>query len=107
VFAGVHDAHERPYHCLVVDDGQDLFTDTSMVFSNDRHVRVVVGVRERVKVNKYGEKCRWAGAFFQALVFKARSGGMSKTTAKIIKKHAMLPAHRMGPDPMFLHRRRL
>jgi hypothetical protein len=34
-----------------------------MVFANDRHVRVVVGERERVKMNKYGEKCRKAGAF--------------------------------------------
>jgi hypothetical protein len=53
VFAGVQDAHERPDHCLLADDGQDIFTDTSMVFSNDRHVRVVVGERERAKVNKY------------------------------------------------------
>jgi hypothetical protein len=66
VFAGVQDAHERSDHCLLADDGQDLITDTSMVFSNDRHVRVVVGERERVKVNKYGEKCRRAGAFFPA-----------------------------------------
>jgi hypothetical protein len=29
---------------------------------------------------------------------------MSKTTTKIIKKHAMLAGHRMGTDPMFLHR---
>jgi hypothetical protein len=43
VFAGVQDAHERPDHCLLADDGQDLFTDTSMVFSNDQYVRVVVG----------------------------------------------------------------
>jgi hypothetical protein len=56
-------------------------------------------------VNKYGEKCRSAGAFFQPLVLEARSGGMSKTTASIIKKHAMLAGHRMGSDPMFLHRR--
>jgi hypothetical protein len=41
--AGVRDAHERPDHCLLVDDGQDQFTDTSMVFANDRHVRVVLG----------------------------------------------------------------
>jgi hypothetical protein len=63
VFAGVQDAHERPDHCLLADDGQDLFTDTSMVFSNDQYVRVVVGERERAKVNKYGEKCSRAGAF--------------------------------------------
>jgi hypothetical protein len=56
-------------------------------------------------VNKYGEKCRRAGAFFQPLVLEARSGGMSKTTANIIKNHAMLAGHRMGSDPMFLHRR--
>jgi hypothetical protein len=31
--------------------------------------------------------------------------GMSKTTANIIKKHAMLAGHRMGSDPVFLHRR--
>jgi hypothetical protein len=77
----------------------------SLVFANDRHVRVVVGERERVKVNKYGEKCRRAGAFFQPLASEARSGGMSKTIADIIKKHAMLAGHRMGSDPMFLHRR--
>jgi hypothetical protein len=76
-----------------------------MVFANDRHVRVVVGERERAKVNKYGEKCDRAGAFFQPLVLEVRSGGMYKTTANIIKKHAMLAGHRMGSDLMFLHRR--
>jgi hypothetical protein len=30
---------------------------------------------------------------------------MSKTTAKFIKNHAMLAGHRMGSDPMVLHRR--
>jgi hypothetical protein len=30
---------------------------------------------------------------------------MSKNTANIIKKHAMLAGHRMGSDPVFLHRR--
>jgi hypothetical protein len=44
------------------------------------------------------EQCRMAGTFFQPLVLE-RSGGMSKTTAKIIKKHAMLAGHRMGFDP--------
>jgi hypothetical protein len=107
VFARVQDAHERPDHCLLADDGQDLFTDTSVVFANDRYVRVAVGERERVKVNKYGEKCRRADAFFQPLVVEARSGSMCKTRGKIIKKHAMLAGHRMGSDPMFLHRRRL
>jgi hypothetical protein len=87
-----------------VDNGQDLFTDTYMVFANDQHVRVVVRERERVKVNTYGEKCRRASAFFQPLVLEPRSGGMSKTTANIIKKHAMLAGHRMGSDPMFQHR---
>jgi hypothetical protein len=105
VFAGGQDAHERPDYCLLADDGQDLFTDTSMVFVNDWHVRVVVEERERVKVNKYGEKCRRAGAFFQPLVLEAGSGGTFKTTAKVIKKHSMLVGHRMGSDPMFLHRR--
>jgi hypothetical protein len=77
-----------------------------MVFANDRHVRVGVGGRERVKVNKYGEKCRRAGAFFHPLVLEARSGGMSKTTANIIKKHMRCwRVYRMGSDPMFLHRR--
>jgi hypothetical protein len=65
---------------------------------------VAVGECERIKVNKYGEKCRRAGTFFQPLVLEARLGGMSKTTAKIIKKHAMLAGHRMTSDPMFLHR---
>jgi hypothetical protein len=55
-------------------------------------------------VNKYGEMCRRAGAFFQPLVLEARSGGMSKTTANIIMKRAMLAGHRIGSDPMFLHR---
>jgi hypothetical protein len=68
VFAGVQDAREHPDHCLLADDGQDLFTDTSMVFANDRHVSVVVGEHERVKVNRNGEKCRRAGALFQPLV---------------------------------------
>jgi hypothetical protein len=86
---------------LLAEDGQDLFTDTSTVFVNDRHVRVVVGERERVKVNMYGEKCRRAGVFFQPLVLEARSGGMSKTTTNIIKRHAMLAGHRVGPDPCF------
>jgi hypothetical protein len=105
VFAGVQDAHGRPDHCLLADHRQDLFTDTSKVFSNDRHVRVVVRERERVKVNKHGEKCRRACAFFQPLLLEACSGGMSKTTANIINKHAMLAGHRMSSDPMFLHRR--
>jgi hypothetical protein len=105
VFAEVQDADERPDHCLLADDGQDLFTDTPMVFSNDRHVRVVVGEHERVKVNKYGEQGRRAGAVFQLLVLEARSAGTSKTTANIIKKHAMLAGHRMGSDPTVPHRR--
>jgi hypothetical protein len=29
---------------------------------------------------------------------------MSKTTAEIIKKYAILPGHRPGSDPMFLQR---
>jgi hypothetical protein len=56
-------------------------------------------------VNKYGEKCRRAGAFFQPLLLRRAWGGMSKITSNIIKKHAMLAGHRMGSDPMFLHRR--
>jgi hypothetical protein len=56
-------------------------------------------------VNEYGEKGRKAGAFFQPLVVEARPGGMSETTTKIIGKHVMLAGHRMGSDPMFLHRR--
>jgi hypothetical protein len=105
MFAGVQDEHERPDHCLLADDGQDLFTYTSVVFAVDRHARVVVGERDRVKVNKYGQKCRRTGAFFQPPVLEARSGGMSKATANIITKHAMLAGHRMSSDPMFLHRR--
>jgi hypothetical protein len=73
-----------------------------VVYANDRHVRVVVGEHEWVKVNKYGEQ---GACIFQPLVLEARSGGTSKTTAKIIKKHAMLAGHRMGSGPMFLHRR--
>jgi hypothetical protein len=30
---------------------------------------------------------------------------MTKTTAKIIEKHAMLAGHRTRSDPMFLHRK--
>jgi hypothetical protein len=41
-------------------------------------------------VNKYGEKCRKAGVWLEPLVLDARSGAMSKTIAKIIKKHAGL-----------------
>jgi hypothetical protein len=63
VFALVHDAHEYLDHCLLADDGQDLFADTSMAFVNDRHVRVAVGEREWVKVIKYGEKCSRAVHF--------------------------------------------
>jgi hypothetical protein len=64
-----------------------------------------VGERERAIVNKYGEKRLRPGAVFQPLVLEARSGGMSKTTANVIKKHAMLAGRRMGSDPMVLHRR--
>jgi hypothetical protein len=74
VFTGVQDTHERSDHGQLADDGQDLFTDTSMVFAKDRHVRVVLGERERAKVNKYGEKCRRAGAVFQPPALAARSG---------------------------------
>jgi hypothetical protein len=99
VYAGVQDAQERPDDCLLADDGQDLLTDTSMVFANDRHVRVVVGEREWVKANKYGEKCRRASSFFQPLVLEVRSGAMSKTTAKFINKHATMAGHRIGLRP--------
>jgi hypothetical protein len=40
-------------------------------------------------------------------VLDARLGGTSKTTANIIKKHAVLAGHRMGFHPMFLLRRSL
>jgi hypothetical protein len=52
--------------CLLADDGQDLFTDPSMVFANDRHVRVAVGLYERVKVNKYGEEVPQGRPIFPA-----------------------------------------
>jgi hypothetical protein len=42
---------------------------------------------------------------FPASGVRGAPGGMSKTTANIIKKHAMLAGHRMGSDPMFLYRR--
>jgi hypothetical protein len=45
VFAEVQDAHERLDQFLLADDGKELFTDTCMVFANDRHVRVAVGER--------------------------------------------------------------
>jgi hypothetical protein len=45
------------------------------------------------------------GHIFKPLVLEAGSKGVSKTTAKIIEKHAMLVDHRTGSDPMFLHRR--
>jgi hypothetical protein len=40
------------------------------------------------------------GRIFPASGVRARSGGMSKTTANIIKKHAMLAGHRMGSGPL-------
>jgi hypothetical protein len=55
--------------------------------------------RGRVKVDRYGEKgCRTGQgavdrALFQPLVLQARSGGMSHTTDKLIKKHTMLAGH--------------
>jgi hypothetical protein len=73
VFTGMQD-HERPDHCLLADDGQDLFTDAPMVFSNDRHVLVIVAKREWVKVYKYGQESRGAGAFFQPLVLEGAPG---------------------------------
>jgi hypothetical protein len=65
VFSEVQDAHGCPGQCLLADDGQDLFRDTSMVFANDWHVQVAVGEREWISVNKYGKKCRRVGVFFQ------------------------------------------
>jgi hypothetical protein len=97
VFARVQDAYERIDPCLLADDGQDLFTDTSIIFANDRNVRVAVGERERVKENKYREMV------FPPLVLEARSGDRSNTTAKIIKKHAMLAGHKTDSEPMFLY----
>jgi hypothetical protein len=38
-------------------------------------------------------------------VLEAHAGGVSKTTAKIIKNHAILAGHRTGSASMFLHRR--
>jgi hypothetical protein len=48
---------------------------------------------------------RRADPVFQPPVIEARSGDMSNSTAKIIKKQAMLAGRRTGSDPMFLHRR--
>jgi hypothetical protein len=45
-----------------------------MVFANDRYVRVTMGKRERIKVNKYGEKCHKVGTLFYSLVLDLRSG---------------------------------
>jgi hypothetical protein len=64
-------------------------------------MRVTAGDRERVKMHRYGEKCRSASAFCAPLVLEARSGGTFKTTARIIKKHAMLAGHRTGTTPIF------
>jgi hypothetical protein len=44
---------------------------------------------------------------FQPLVIETSSGGASKTTADIIKKHVMVVCRRTGFDPMFLNRKRL
>jgi hypothetical protein len=44
VFAGKEEAHERPDHRMLAEDGQDLFTDTSVVFANGRHVRALLTV---------------------------------------------------------------
>jgi hypothetical protein len=72
-------------HCLLADDGQDLFPDTTVVFANDRHMRVTVEEHELVKVNKNGEKCRKADAFLSPWCQLRVRGGLSKTIAKIIK----------------------
>jgi hypothetical protein len=74
VFAGVQQAHERLDRSLPAEDGQDLFTDTSTVFANDRYVQVTVGECERVQVKVYGEKCCGADALLQPLLIEARSG---------------------------------
>jgi hypothetical protein len=58
VFAGVQEVREHQGHCLLADDGQDLFADTSQVTSNDGPVQVAPGEFERRKANKYGEKGR-------------------------------------------------
>jgi hypothetical protein len=60
-----------------------------------------IELRSMVKVNKYGEKCRRAGAFFQPLVLEARSGDMSKTTANIIKKLRCWWVIGWAPTPCF------
>jgi hypothetical protein len=100
VFSGMQVAHERPDHCLIAADRQNLFTN------NSKYLRMIgkcdwLWGFERVKVNKYGEKCRSVSAFFQPLVLEVRYGGMSKTTAKVIKIHAMLARHWMDSDPCF------
>jgi hypothetical protein len=42
IYAGVQDAHDRPDHCLLADDGKTRLTDTSMVFANEQHVRLAL-----------------------------------------------------------------
>jgi hypothetical protein len=34
-------AHGLPDHCMLADDGMDLFMDTSVVFANDRQCESV------------------------------------------------------------------
>jgi hypothetical protein len=48
VFADVQEAQEYPDRCLLADDGQDVCTDTSMIFAKDRLGRVAMEVHERV-----------------------------------------------------------
>jgi hypothetical protein len=61
-------------------------------------------------VNGYGEQVRGevpqGRRIFPASGVSGALRVMSKTTSKIIKKHAMLAGHRMGSDPTFLPWRR-
>jgi hypothetical protein len=91
--------------CRLADNGHDLFTDTSMVFSHDRHVRPAMEERDWHSVDMYGERSSTAGDLFTRLVLDARSGGKSKSIAKTMKRHPMLAGHRTASGPMFLHRR--
>jgi hypothetical protein len=51
VLADVQEAQDYPDRCLLADDGQDVCTDTSMVFAKDRLGLVAMEEHERVEEN--------------------------------------------------------
>jgi hypothetical protein len=60
---------------LLADYGQDPFMNTSMIFANDRHGRVAVGERERVKVKRTARSVPQGGSSFPASGDRGALGG--------------------------------